>query len=100
MTRFCCGSPTPRFQEDFTVFRTRPLEYQDKFTKSEVRNFASPKAFHTLKVQGFNGNLIVFPHKPKCQFKEVVSPLIGDLLMDTTEVTLGTIPAIREILLA
>ena len=99
MTRFCCRFPTSCSQEGFTVFGTRPLEDQGKLTERYIRDFPSPEAFHTLKVQGFNHNRIILSHKPKGQLKEVVSSPTCDFLMDPGEVTFGTEPAIRQILL-
>ena len=74
------------------MFGESPLEYQNKLTENKVRDFPSPEAFHTRKVECLYRNRIIFTHKTQGQLEEPVSPLIGDFLMNTGEVTLRTIP--------
>ena len=100
MTRFRRGSPTPRFQEGFTMFGTRPLEYQRKLTEGNIRDFASPAFLHTFKVERLYRNRIILSHKTQSQLEEPVSPLLRDFLMNTGEVAFRTIPRMGTLLLA
>ena len=76
------------------MFGESPLEYQGTLTEGKVRDFASPEAFHTCKVECLYRNRIILSHKTQGQLEEVVSSLIGDFLMSTGEVTLRTIPRV------
>ena len=61
--------PTSSFRENLTIFSTRPFKDDSELTESYVRDFASPEAFHTFKIERFYGNPIVFTHKPKANLK-------------------------------
>ena len=50
-TRFCRRSPLTDFLEFFTMFRTLLFQYLQKLVEGMVRDFATPKPFHTVKVQ-------------------------------------------------
>ena len=57
-TRFRCSRPSSNLEQLTPMLDTLILQYLNKLVKGEIGDFAAPKAFHTVKVQGFNGNRI------------------------------------------
>ena len=97
-TRFCCRRPSFNLTQLTLMFTTLILQYLNKLVKGEVRDFTSPKPFHTLKVQRFNGDGI----KPLTEFRGKlpmkVFTLIRDLPIEACELPNTTPSAIRTFL--
>ena len=97
-TRFRCGCPLSDLNKLTIMFETLELQYLNKLVKGEIGDFASPEAFHTLKVQCLSGNRI----KPTTQvgrtFVVPISALIGDLAVKSCEFTNSTPPIARSFL--
>ena len=80
-TRFRCGCPLTDLTQLTLMFDTLILQYLNKLVESKVRDFASPQAFHTVKVQGFNGNRIIGFTKIGSKFPMKVFALVGNFSM-------------------
>ena len=72
-TRFCGRCPLSDLNKLTLMFSTLILQYLNKLVKGEVRDFTSPEAFHTLKVQRLGNDRI----KP---FAQVSSNLVVPVL--------------------
>jgi len=57
-TRFCCRCPLTDFEQLTSMFLTLILQYLNKLVERKIGDFSSPQPFHSLKVQGFNGDCI------------------------------------------
>ena len=57
-TRFCGSRPLINLFEKTLMFTALISQYLNKLVESEIGDFTSPQAFHTVKVQGFNDNRI------------------------------------------
>ena len=94
-TRFCCRCPLSNLKEITLMFSTLILQYLNKLVKGEVRDFTSPEAFHTLKVQRLGNDRV----KPFAQVgSNLVVPvlaLVGDMLIQPRKVSDSTPPVIR-----
>ena len=55
-TRFRCRSPLLNLEQRTPMLLTLILQYLNKLVERKVGDFASPQAFHTVKVQRFNGD--------------------------------------------
>ena len=77
------------------MFETLVFQYLNKRSESKVRNFASPEAFHTLKVQGLSDDSIK-PSAEVCgKFEMPISALVGDMSVEPSELTDSTPPIVR-----
>ena len=93
-TRFrrCC--PLSDLHKGFTVLRTLLFQYLKKLIEGMVRNFASPKPFHTLKVQRLKNECI-----KRCangrKFPLPIFSLSRNFSMLSCQRTTRTIPIVR-----
>ena len=82
------------------MFETFELQYLNKLVESKIGDFASPEAFHCLKVQRLGGDKV----KPLTQvsrtFVVPISALVGDFAIESCEFTDGTPPIVRTFLLS
>ena len=77
------------------MFLTLIFQYINKLIKGEVRDFASPKLFHAVKVQRLKDNRIKPLAKICSKFPMPVSALIGDMSVESRQLIDGTPPAVR-----
>ncbi len=99
-TRFCGRCPLSDLNKLTLMFSTLILQYLNKLVKGEVRDFTSPEAFHTLKVQRLGNDRI----KPFAQVSSnLVVPvlaLVGDMPIQPRKVSDSTPPVIRTFYLS
>ena len=77
------------------MFFTLIFQYINKLIKGEVRDFASPEAFHAVKVQCLKDDRIKPLAKICSKFPMPVSALVGDMLIQPCDLTNTPPPAIR-----
>ena len=81
------------------MFETFEFQYLNKLIEGEVRDFTSPEAFHCLKVQRLGSNCI----KPSAQvgrkFPMPIETLAGNFSIKPCEVSNGSVPIVRTLLL-
>ena len=94
-TRFRCSSPLTDLFEKTLMFLTLILQYLNKLVEGEVRDFTSPKAFHTLKVQRFNRNRIKLLTKFACELPMKVFTLVANFPIQTCELSDTPPPTVR-----
>ena len=82
------------------MFETLELQYLNKLVKSKVRDFASPEAFHCVKVQRLGDNRIKPTTQVRRTFIVPISALVGNLAIKSCEFTNSTPPIARTVLLA
>ncbi len=71
------------------------FQYLNELIESEIRDFASPKSFHSVNIERFKAQCIVFPTKLSSKFVVLVKALPCYFSMLSRDCTFGTIPAIR-----
>ena len=64
------------------MFLTLGLQYLNELVEAEIGDFASPKAFHAVKVQGFKDNRIKLPTEVAGELPVKVFALIRDFPME------------------
>ena len=94
-TRFRSRSPLTDLFQKTLMLATLGLQNLKKLVKSEVRDFTTPKSFHTVKVQGFNGDTIKGITKIRSQFPMKVFALIRNFSIKSCELSNTTPPAVR-----
>ena len=77
------------------MFETLELQYLNKLVKSKVRDFASPEAFHSLKVQRLGDNVVKPTAEVSSAFVVPISALIRDFHVKPCELTDSTPPIVR-----
>ena len=77
------------------MFETLELQQLNTLTESKVRDFASPKSFHCIKVQRLSGNKVKASAEIMNQFPMPIFALIGNLLVKTSEFSYRTPPIVR-----
>ena len=60
------------------MFLTLIFQYLNKLVEAKVRDFTSPQAFHTVKVQGFKDNGIKPLTQFACQLPMKIFTLVAD----------------------
>ena len=80
------------------MFATFGLQYLNKLVEGKVRDFTSPKPFHTVNVQGFNSNRPKLFTKIRSKFPMKVFTLIGDLTIKPCDLSNSTPSAVRTFL--
>ena len=98
-TRFRCSSPLTDLFQKTLMFLTLILQYLNKLVERKVGDFTSPQAFHTVKVQGFNGNRIKLLTEFTCELPMKVFALVTDFPIETCYLSDTPPPAIRTFLL-
>ena len=64
------------------MFETFELQYLNKLIESKIRDFTSPKPFHTVKVQRFGRNEVKPSAKVGGKFPMPVSALVADFAIE------------------
>ena len=82
------------------MFETLELQYLNELSEGEVRDFASPEAFHTVKVEGLSGDTVKPSAKVSGKFPMPVSALVGNFTVKSGKFSDGTPPIARTFLLA
>ena len=98
--RFRRRNPLPNLKELTLMFDTLILQYLNKLVKSKVRDFTSPEAFHSLKVQCLGDNVVKLTTQVSGAFVVPISALIRDFHVKPCELTDSTPPIARPFLLA
>ena len=93
--RFCRCCPLSDFDKGFTVFDTLLFQYLQKLVKGVIRDFASPKPFHTRKVERFKTEYIKLYAKFSSKFPLPIFSLSGNFSVVSCQRTTRTIPIIR-----
>ena len=94
-TRFGSRRPLTDLTQLTIMFDTLGLQYLNKLVEGEVGDFASPQAFHTVKVQGFNGDTIKGITKIRSQFPMKVFTLVANPSIEVCDLSNSTPPAVR-----
>ena len=97
-TRFRCSSPLTDLFQKTLMFSTLILQNLNKLVERKIGDFTSPQAFHTVKVQGFNGNRIKLLTKFACQLPMKVFALVGNFPVKSCKLSDTTPPVIRTLL--
>ena len=82
------------------MFETLELQYLHKLIESKVRDFASPEAFHAIKVKCLGDDGIKSSTKVSGKFPVPISALVGNFAVKVDEFTDGTPPIVRAFNLA
>ena len=82
--RRCCF-PTPNGFHALTTLFHLPVHLEHEVTKSKVRDFTSPEAFHASKVQVLKEQPIKLAHEFQSQFPVVVSSLSFNLSVSSRQ---------------
>ena len=77
------------------MFLTLILQYLNKLVERKIGDFTTPQAFHTLKVQGFNGDGVKPLTKLTCQLPMKVFALIANPSVEPCELPHTPPPAVR-----
>ena len=94
-TRFRCSSPLTDLKKLTIMFETLELQYLNKLIKCEVRDFASPKPFHTVKVQRLGNDKVEPSAEVDCKFPVPVFALVGDFTVKPCQFSHSTPPIAR-----
>ena len=70
----------------FDAFGSLPFDLLREFAEGYIRDFATPEAFHALKVQVFKEQPIKLAHEFQSQFPVVVSSLPFNLSVGSREI--------------
>ena len=97
-TRFGCSHPLSDLFEMTLMFTTLIFHYLNKLVEGKVRDFASPKAFHTVNVQGFTSNRLKLFTKIGRKFPMKIFALIGNFTVKSCDLSNSTSPAVRTFL--
>ena len=77
------------------MFDTFELQNLNKLVESEIGDFTSPEAFHTVKVKSFGGDSIKPSAQVRCKLPVKVFALVRDFPIQTGELTDSTAPTVR-----
>ena len=97
-TRLCRSSPLTDLEQFTPMFLTLILQNLNKLSEGKVRDFTSPKAFHTVKVQGFNGNRIKLLTEFGGELPLKIFALVRDFPIQTCELSDTPPPPVRTFL--
>ncbi len=76
-----CGLPSSDGFNALCSLLCLPSSFEHELTEGQIRNFASPEAFHALQVEVFKETDIKLSGKFKCEFPMMIGALIGNLAM-------------------
>ena len=93
-----CRLPLIDAFNTFTTFFCLPLEFLQKCVESDVGDFTTPKAFHTVKVQRLKEQNIKPTHKFKCKFPVVIFALSSNFAVPTCMVVSRTFSVVTSTL--
>ena len=94
-TRFRCSRPLTDLFKMTLMFITLIFQYLNKLVEGEVRDFASPQAFHTVKVQGFKSNRIKLLTQFRGELPMKVFALVADFPIEACDCSDTPPPAVR-----
>ena len=94
-TRFRCRSPLTDLLQKTLMFLTLIFQYLNKLIERKVRDFASPEAFHAVKVQGFNGDGIKLLAQFRGELPMKVFALVADFPIQTCDLSHTPPPTVR-----
>ena len=97
-TRFRCRRPSTDLEQGATMFLTLILQYLNKLVEGKVGDFASPQAFHTRKVQRFNGDCVELLTEFGGELPLKVFALVGYFPIQTCDLSYTPPPTIRTFL--
>ena len=98
-TRLCCSRPVTDLEQRTPMFDTLIFQYLNKLVESKVGDLTSPKPFHTLKVQGFNGDGIKRLAQLCRKLPVEVFALVAYFPIETGNLSHTPPPAVRTFLL-
>ena len=81
------------------MFLALILQYLNKLIEPKIGDFPSPKPFHAVKVQGFNGNRIKLLTEFTCELPVKVFALVADFPIQACYLSYTLPPAMRTFLL-
>ena len=81
----CGSSPAVNDTDVFTAFFGLPLDFLNERCESEVVNFATPHALHSLETEILEKAPVKLANKVKGAFPVVVITTIADLPVDTRQ---------------
>ena len=87
--------PASNLDKNLTVLGTLLLQYLQELVKGVVRDFATPQAFHTVKVQRFKAKSVKLGAKFISKFPLPIKPLTRNLPVESCQSTGHTIPIAR-----
>ena len=90
--RFTRRCPLSDLKEFTIMFQTLILQYLNKLGEGKVRDFTSPKAFHSVKVQGLGGDKVKPSAEVGRKFPVPITSLIANLAVKLCEVSHPTPP--------
>ena len=94
-TRFRCRRPLSDLTQLTLMFLTLILQYLNKLSERKVRDFASPEAFHTRKVQRLGRYEVKPSTKVRGKFVVPIFALVGNMSVEPCELMESTPPIIR-----
>ena len=80
------------------MFLTLILQNLNKLVEGKIGDLSSPKPFHTVKVQGFNGNRIKRLTEFRGELPMEVFALIADFPIQACDLSYTPPPAVRTFL--
>ena len=81
------------------MFLTLILQYLNKLIERKIGDLTSPQAFHSVKVQGFNGKGVKLLTEFTCQLPMKVLALVGDFPIQACDLPNTPPPPVRTFLL-
>ena len=97
--RFTGSRPLSDLTKVSLMFETFELQYLNKLTECEVRDFTSPKAFHSSQVQRFKSECIKASTQVSSEFPMPILTLPTDFPIESCELSNRTPPVIRTFFL-
>ena len=77
------------------MFETLIFQYLNKLVEGEVRDFASPEPFHTLKVERLGGDKVKPSAEVRGKFPMPIAPLVRYASIEPCQLSEGTPPIVR-----
>ena len=99
-TRFCCRSPLPNLKQLTPMFLTLILQYLNKLIEPKIGDLTSPQAFHSVKVQSFNGNRIILLTEFGSELPLKVFTLVRYFPIQACDLSYAPPPPVRTFLFA
>ena len=97
-TRLRRSRPLINFSQKTLMFTTFIPQYLNKLVEGKVRDFTSPQPFHTVKVKRLNDDRIKLLAKFRRQLPMKVFALVGNLPIESGNLSNTTPPTIRTFL--
>ena len=90
-----CSRPLPDLNKLTLMFETLELQNLNKLPKGKIGDFASPEAFHTVKVQRFGRDKVKSPAQVGRQFPMPIFALVGNFSIEPCQLMHSTPPVLR-----